>query len=503
MYIIRNLFLCIFGITLIQCQNHTTINNIITNPYKDDYSKIATLAQRNKWNAANVHDPSCIKVNDTYYLYSTDAYFIPPNTIFKNDSSIKLGHIPYRSSKDLVHWKFEGWIFDSIPSEEYNFVKSENNGNPPSGIWSPFIFKAEKEYRLYYAVSYYGTNQSCVAMASSPSPTGPWKPKGIVVQTTHNDIMNAIDPTVIKDHKSNKEWLIYGSHYDGLYCLELNPHDGMTIIEGDKGHCIARRSEKATKDIGASEVFYNEQLDMYYLFLSYNPLLSNYDVRVGRSTTPNGPYFDFNGNDLKDTTNNYPILTSNYIFTNHPGWTGNSSCCILKDKNNYFMLHHSRLAPDNNMFQLHTRELKWLKSGWPVVSPERFVPLKQQQTLYSKDLVGNWEIIQLNDSKEDLKFSRNMKSAGEWKYNNSTFNQSGIYSFCDDFSVVLSDSTSKYIIEAYKYIDDNTIELIESNKVAFQCKIFNGWDWENQTPAILFSGINTKGISIWGKKING
>lgn len=35
---------------------------------------------------------------------------------------------------------------------------------------------------------------------------------------------------------------------------------------------------------------------------------------VGRSDKPEGPFIDYFGKELKDTTNNFPILTAPYRF---------------------------------------------------------------------------------------------------------------------------------------------------------------------------------------------
>ncbi|HPS11531.1 MAG TPA: arabinan endo-1,5-alpha-L-arabinosidase, partial [Paludibacteraceae bacterium] len=39
--------------------------------YADDYSSISSWANRNKWNLANVHDPSVAYYKGYYYMYGT------------------------------------------------------------------------------------------------------------------------------------------------------------------------------------------------------------------------------------------------------------------------------------------------------------------------------------------------------------------------------------------------------------------------------------------------
>lgn len=34
----------------------------------------------------------------------------------------------------------------------------------------------------------------------------------------------------------------YGSFFGGLYCVELNPETGLPMLDGDRGHLVARRA---------------------------------------------------------------------------------------------------------------------------------------------------------------------------------------------------------------------------------------------------------------------
>ena len=84
------------------------------NPYKDDYSALTPVSNKSKWGAANMHDPSVIKTDSFYYVYSTDAYYIR-NGIEFNDTGEKIGNIPIRRSADLVRWEFVGWALFNSP----------------------------------------------------------------------------------------------------------------------------------------------------------------------------------------------------------------------------------------------------------------------------------------------------------------------------------------------------------------------------------------------------
>ncbi len=466
------------------------------NPYEDDYRNIASISNRQEWHSANVHDPSCIKVGDTYYLYSTDAYYIPPNIIFKDDSTVHIGCIPIRSSKDLVHWKFEGWAFDSIPQDAFDFVKEANEGKSPESIWAPYVHQVGEEFRLYYSLSYFGKNGSCIGLATSDSPLGPWVDKGIVVKTLYEDEMNAIDPSVINDPKTGRSWMYYGSSFGGLYCVELNTETGLTINPEDKGHMVACRGDQANRVIEAPEIIYNKEQGMYYLFVSYDPFFSFYNIRVGRSKSPYGPFVDCFGADLKDTTNNYPILTHSYMFKGHPGWSGNAHCAVIEDDGNYFLMHQGRLAPDNLMFRLHVKVVRWLSNGWPVLSPERYNPFVKQSLAESKELDGDWEIIEIKDLPDQLKLKQGQVPQEEWSYTPEAYNLSRKIKFNkdgaieDDKTVFISYNSNG----GFLYLKNNKNEITE-------CAVLRAWDWENEKETIVFTGILNNGNGIWGKKV--
>lgn len=472
----------------LQWNNETTIQDRTANPYSDDYSLKTAISQRDSWGVANVHDPSVIQVDDTYYVFSTDAIYNPWDKNSDGDT-ISTGYIQIRSSKDLINWKFEKWAFTAIPQDAVNHVLKYANNKGAEGIWAPHICKSGSTYRLYYSVSCFGTNASYIGLATASSPLGPWQQQGSVVTTTPQSLMNALDPAMITDAETGKQFLCYGSYFDGIYIVELNPQTGLALTPNDNGKRIAARAKQHQRIIEAPEIIYQPEFKLYYLFVSYDPLFTHYNVRVGRSKSPTGPFLDFFGNDMADTTNNYPVLTQSYMFNNHPGWSGNGHSSILHTNNHYFMLHHSRLAPDNLMMELHVRQLFWLSSGWPVVSPERFADTPQQEITHS-EIEGKWEIITLNDIPDYSKLWQGQTPPGGWSYATREFNTSQIIDF-------KSDGTTNH--QSFK-----TWELTHQRLMleSTECVVTNGWDWENQKETILFTGILKNGFSIWGKKVN-
>ena len=457
----------------------------------DDYSSITDAANYKKWGVYNVHDPSCIKWGNFYYVFSTDAIWQPPG--WKNDTAVKIGNIQIRRSVDLVHWEFVGWVFDSIPSAARAWVVSASGGRIPNGIWAPYVLKYKNECRLYYSVSIFGANTSYIGLAVASSPEGPWRDAGCVVKTAASDAMNAIDPTVAVDEQNGKYWLIYGSYFGGIYGLELDAATGLAKNPGDKGHVIARRSLGHERVIEAPEVIYNPDLKKYYLFVSYDALFTHYNIRVGRSDRPEGPYYDFFGHNMADTTNNYPVLTYAYRFSGHPGWAGVGHCSVVRDGSQYYLLHQGRLAPDNHMMVLHVRKIYWTPDGWPVVSPQRYVALPHK-SIKKRHLPGRWEVISLSEIADSARLWQGQIRWGGWRYDTTLFNNSRPIELLDNGQV--KDWPGYH---RWDYVRNRL--MIFGQQDTLVLLLDNGWDWERKCPTSLFAGINKKGYSIWGKKL--
>lgn len=98
------------------------------NPWTDDYSSLSSMENYQSWGTYNVHDPSCRKMGEYYYMYSTDAIF-RENRKEAKEKGVPLGFIQMRRSKDLVNWEFLGWAFPEIPQEAVEWVRTHADGH--------------------------------------------------------------------------------------------------------------------------------------------------------------------------------------------------------------------------------------------------------------------------------------------------------------------------------------------------------------------------------------
>jgi arabinan endo-1,5-alpha-L-arabinosidase len=460
-------------------------------PWEDNYFALSNIENYKEWGVYNVHDPACKKFGDYYYMYSTDAIFAGKKREMP-EKEIPAGYIQVRRSKDLIHWEFVGWAFPEIPEEAVQWVQSHTNGRGAVNIWAPYVVQHKDIYRLYFCVSSFGQKISYLGLAESISPEGPWVQKGCVVKTGDQSVMNAIDPSVIIDEKG-RWWMHYGSFFGGLYCVELHPETGLCLKKEDQGHLIARRANYRKDNLEAAEIIYHPDLKKYFLFVSYDPLMTTYNVRVGRSDNAEGPFFDFTGQNLKDTLNDFPVLTAPYRFDNHPGWAGTGHCGVLRTEDGqFFMFHQGRLSPLNRMMVLHVRQLFFTTDGWPVVSPERYAGSKQRR-FNPEDIAGEWEIVRIREPELERKLEAGqvLRNDGELKEQECNFSS---------HLVLMPSGKIKENGEWNFSVEKQLLKLNLDTELVENLIIFSGLDWENEKETILFTGLDENGRSVWGKR---
>src|SRR6202167_2968559 len=133
-----------------------------------------------------VHDPSMAREGGTYYLFSTGD---PAGAIGN-------GNIQIRNSRNLRQWAYTGTVFATKPAWITTAL-----GNIPN-LWAPDISFFNGLWHLYYAGSSFGSNNSVIGLATTPtldprSPRYHWTDRGLVFRSTISDDYNAIDPSLV------------------------------------------------------------------------------------------------------------------------------------------------------------------------------------------------------------------------------------------------------------------------------------------------------------------
>lgn len=297
----------------------------------------------------NVHDPGL----------ALDDEGLPWVIASTGDERIGLGAIQIRTSDDGgATWEHTGEAW--TPATEPEWIREIVPG--VTNFWAPELVRVEETWYLYYAASTFGSNTSVIALMTNTAfdphnPGDGWVDRGLVVQSTGEDNFNAIDPSVLFDTDGNG-WLAFGSFWGGVQLVALDfPSGGLEA--GAQPVTIASRGT-STNAIEAPSLISHD--GYYFLFVSFDKCCSGtsstYNINVGRSETPEGPYLDKAGNDLAEGGGT--MLLESVGDQIGPG--GQS---VVGDR----IAFHFYDAEAGGAPTLALRTLAW-RDGWPVVATQ-------------------------------------------------------------------------------------------------------------------------------------
>jgi arabinan endo-1,5-alpha-L-arabinosidase len=283
------------------------------------------------------HDPMLLSADGRYYLFSTGA------------------NIGAKSSNDLLTWRNEpdvlsastrpAWIKERVPDA--------------SNLWAPDASYFGGAYHLYYAASSFGSNRSCIGHLSRPSlAAGSWKDQGPVFcsNVDSKDNFNAIDPNVLVD-TDGTPWLSFGSFWSGIKLIKL---DQAGARDGSSLDALAARPDAG----GALEApFLVRRCGYYYLFTSWDKCCqgadSTYNIRVGRSSTPRGPFVDHTGKSLLEGG-------GTLVLKGGTRYRGPGHNAVLFTAAGAYNVYHAYDADHAGDSVLRIAELVWDSDGWPI-----------------------------------------------------------------------------------------------------------------------------------------
>lgn len=298
--------------------------------------------------------------NGTYYLFATGR------------------GIDVWSSKDMQRWTRQKPVFDSPPPWTVEAVPTFKGH-----FWAPDISYYNGAYYLYYSVSAFGKNTSCIGVATNATldrtdPRFKWVDCGKVVQSVPGvNNWNAIDPNLIED-TDGTPYLMFGSFWGGLQLARLTP-DRLRVAESvDKFLNVASRKtdsgagnppapEGNPPDAGGNAIeapFVFKRGDWFYLFASIDYCCrgakSDYKMIVGRARVVTGPYQDKEGK---------PLLRSGgtVLLAGDEHWygVGHNAVCTFDGVD--YLIFHGYDAADHGLSKLRIEKLSWDNDGWPAV----------------------------------------------------------------------------------------------------------------------------------------
>jgi len=269
----------------------------------------------------------------------------------------------------MQHWKKEKQVFDKPPQWAVNAIPGFKGH-----IWAPDISYHNGLYYLYYAVSAFGKNTSCIGLTTNKtlntaSKDYQWIDRGKVIQSVPGrDMWNAIDPNEIDDEQGN-HWLTFGSFWSGIKLFKLS-NDLKSVAEPEQWYTVAARQrnfllpDSVAGDAAIEAPFVFKKDNYYYLFVSFDYCCrgekSTYKIMVGRSEKIQGPYIDRDGVAMN-------LGGGSLLLEGDKNWHGVGHNAVATFDGTDYLVFHGYDANDNGKSKLRIEKLNWI-NGWPVVA---------------------------------------------------------------------------------------------------------------------------------------
>lgn len=442
----------------------------------------------------SVHDPSVIKAGSQYYVFGS--------------------HLASASTPDWMHWTQISTDPNPgnplVPNPQAEFAEALAWTGNGAAFWAPDVIQlGDGRFYYYYCIGRLDAPRAALGLAVSDSVTGPYKNAGILLEsgmwgqpspdgtiydpTKHP---NTVDPDVFYD-KEGKLWMVYGSYSGGIFILQLDPTTGVPYSGQGYGKKLIGGNHSR---IEGPFMLYSPQSDYYYLFLSFGGLASDggYNIRVGRSRNPDGPFVDAAGNDLTnvhgapgtlfDDASIAPYgvkLFGNYQFLHVAGEPGSLSRGYLSPGHNsayydaatgkYFLIFHTRFVGRGEEHEVRVHEMFLNSDGWLVVNPQRYAG-ESPDPLRAPELPGDYKLI------------------NHGKAISSALNTSVVITLNPNHTITGAASGS------WTMSGERDVTLTIDGKM-YQGVFTTQWDDDNSSWVYGFTALSTEGASVWGSKV--
>ncbi|GAF63168.1 beta-xylosidase [Bacillus sp. TS-2] len=463
-------------------------------------SLVAFKAEANEPNPvfkeASVHDPSVIKVEDTFYVFGS--------------------HLAAAKSKDFMQWEqitthvHEGNKLIPNVYEELSEALEWANSDT---LWAADVIQLDDgRYYMYYNACEGSSPRSAMGIAVADHIEGPYENLGIFLKSgmwgeeseNSGEIYdpqkhpNVIDPHVFFDAE-NRLWMVYGSYSGGLFILEMNSETGFPLEEQGYGTKLIGGNHAR---IEAPYIQYHPDTEHYYLYMTFGGLdtTGGYNMRVARAENPEGPYYDAEGNNMLDVYSDPTLplfddqsiepygvkLMGNFLFKRELGEAGSgigngyispghNSVYYDEEKNEQYLIFHTRFPQRGEEHEIRVHQMFMNEEGWPVVAPVRYSNLALTEVV-NEEIAGDFRFI------------------NHGKQISAEINESVYISLNHDGTITGSETGSWQ-----KYNDDDI--LIELAGVEYVGVVQKQWDPHARAEVITFSALSEQGVAIWGSQL--
>ncbi|MER2492883.1 LamG-like jellyroll fold domain-containing protein [Catenovulum sediminis] len=458
------------------------------------------------FNDFGVHDPSVIKVDNTYYVFGS--------------------HLAAAKTTDLMHWQAlnpgdnftNGILFSPSYAQALPEAVAWTGGHV--GSWASDVIQLnDGKFYFYYNHCANPASGDCnmphsyLGVAVSDNIEGPYVDKGIFLKSgtlssvtaadlpdgvehyIDGQMPNAIDPDVFYD-KNGGLWMIYGSHFGGIWVLEMDETTAKPKTGQGYGTKLTGGNFYANE---GSYMLYSPVSDYYYLFTSLGGFNSDggYNMRISRSRNPNGPFFDAKGFNMADVWGDPQEhgvkLMGGFTFVAEVGDEGEDQGYLAPGHNSayydegsgkHLLITHTRFPDRGEAHAIRVHEMFINEDDWLVASPHRYVPINGETQVNEQDLVGDYRFI-------NHELDTNSKA------------KQSVYTSLTADGKVSGEYTGSYFVSA---VNPNYIGLQLNSQPGFTGGTFNGviqWQYNDQTQQLVpaFTALSSDGISIWGSKL--
>jgi len=449
---------------------------------------------------ASVHDPSVIKVGDTFYVFGS--------------------HLASAKSKDLMKWT---QMTSSVSATNPLFLNGSSNvytelaetfaWAQSNTLWAPDVKQlADGRFYMYYNACKGDSPVSALGVAVANNVEGPYVNKGIILKSgmwgqasydgTIYDALkhpNTVDPNVFFDN-AGKLWMIYGSYSGGIFIMQMNPATGMPLAGQGYGKRLMGGNHSR---IEGAYVMYSPATAYYYMFTSFGGLDANggYNMRVARSTNPDGPYFDAQGNNMANVKADpskplfddasiapYGVkLMGNFLFERQLGDAGSgigtgyvspghNSAYVDPATGKHFLIFHTRFPERGEQHEVRVHQMFMNADGWPVVAPYR----NTNETLAAvrrEFVIGDYMYV--NHGKD---ISANIK-----KSRLITLNTNG--------------TVSGAMAGTWALVGSNQVEINIPGASTYKGVFLSQWDDVSKSYVMTFSALSREGIAVFGSRL--
>lgn len=449
-------------------------------------SRVPTFAD------VTVHDPAVVRVGDELYVFGS--------------------HLASAKTRDWRRWTqittdttaAQGNAL--VPDPRVQFQEALAWARSDT-FWAPDVIRLrDGRFYFYYCVGRLDAPVAALGLAVSDSITGPYTNLGVMRRsgafgmpsddgTNYDPTVhpNTVDPDVFFD-ATGRLWMVYGSYSGGIFILEMDPATGFPLPGQGYGRKLIGGNHSRIE--GAS-ILYSPESEYYYLFLSFGGLDSNggYNIRLGRSRQPDGPYFDAAGNELTevkgapgtlfDDASIAPFgvkLMGNWQFLPVAGEPnaaptgyrspGHNSAYYDRRTGRYFLVFHTRFAGRGEAHQVRVHEMYLNEDDWLVAAPHRYAGAREDR-VHRREVPGEYKLINHGkgispamNASVVVRLERDGRVTGpvtgRWSLGHR-----------DGFEIVLGD-------------------------VAYRGVASTEWDDENGAWVQAFSAISPDGVAVWG-----